>query len=273
MRWILFEASQESLVVKMRHSGLGLRGLILAKLKAAAVHAVCTVVVGIVSAALVFKFWFPEGSAQFSGGTELFFLILGVELCLGPLMSLVIFDPLKSKTQLFRDYAVIGIVQSLALSYGLYSTFSARLIYKVFVVDQFKIVAARDLDPKDLISASTEDFKVLPFRGLKTICVSFPESVTEKSELLFSGLAGKDIELFPKYYRECRDGELIKNARQAKELSQLLNRKNDSLEQYGLDELAVFSWQLVHGGSRFWIEVYPNNNPDRAYFVDFDPYY
>ncbi|MEZ5510678.1 MAG: hypothetical protein R3F47_12400 [Gammaproteobacteria bacterium] len=89
------------------------------KLKAAGLHALITLLVGMTTAVLVFVLWYPASFAEMTGGLALFKLLLVVELILGPLMSLVIFNPQKqkqvdSRLQRRRRNSVCGAV------YGLY---------------------------------------------------------------------------------------------------------------------------------------------------------
>ena len=45
------------------------------------------------------------------GGTELFLLVVGCDLALGPLISLVIYNSRKSRRKLVIDYTIVGVVQ------------------------------------------------------------------------------------------------------------------------------------------------------------------
>ena len=57
-------------------------------------------------------------SSSWCGGRELFMLVVGCDLALGPLLSLVVFDSSKTRRELLFDYTVLGIVQLAGLVYG-----------------------------------------------------------------------------------------------------------------------------------------------------------
>jgi len=91
------------------------------KFRAFAIHFLVTAVLGACAAALIFFVWFPSPFATMVGGTELFLLVVGCDMALGPLISLVIYNSRKSRRELITDYTIIGAVQLAALIYGVYS--------------------------------------------------------------------------------------------------------------------------------------------------------
>ena len=96
---------------------------------------------------------------------------------------------------------VLRGLQIAALVYGVYVMFEARPVYTVFVKDRFEIVPAGQLDPADLAEGPVE-YRTLPLTGPRLLGVRFPDQSNseEWNKLVFSGVAGKDIQNFPKYY-------------------------------------------------------------------------
>lgn len=246
--------------------------LIVAKLKAACLHAVLTLLIALISAVVVFRIWYPHGLAAHIGGVDLYWLILGVEVCLGPLMSLVIYNPAKLRPELVRDYLIIGAVQLAALVFGLHSTFVSRPVFEVFVIDRLEIVSAVELDDEDRLAAVVEQFKSLPLTGPIKACVAMPSDKKERSDILMSALRGKDVQLMPKYYKKCADGEVIRKAMDA-------NILIEGLKQMGrydrvVDQLPSgdFKWLPVQSRFGAWVEVYPGGNESRSFYVSVDPF-
>ena len=62
------------------------------KLMAFGVHFIATALLAAAAAMLFFGIWFPSPFNEMIGGTELFELVVGCDLALGPLISLVIFN-------------------------------------------------------------------------------------------------------------------------------------------------------------------------------------
>ena len=80
----------------------------------------------------MFGWWYPYPYRELSGGRELFALVVAVDVVLGPLITLVIFNPAKTRRHLVMDFTVIGLLQVAALAYGLWTVFVARPVHLVF---------------------------------------------------------------------------------------------------------------------------------------------
>lgn len=115
-------------------------------LRAAAIHLLLSATVAGVVAALVFGLWFPSPLRELVGGTELFWLIVGVDVVCGPLLTLVMFNPGKPRAELRRDLALVALIQLLALGYGIHTLAHARPVALVHEVDRFRVVTYSDLD-------------------------------------------------------------------------------------------------------------------------------
>lgn len=124
-------------------------------LRAAAIHLLLSATVAGTVAALVFGVWFPSPLRGLVGGTELFWLIVGVDVVCGPSLTLVVFNPAKPRTELRRDLALVALIQLLALGYGIHTLAYARPVALVFEVDRFRAVSYSDLDEADAMHAPT----------------------------------------------------------------------------------------------------------------------
>ncbi|HEX2493577.1 MAG TPA: TfpX/TfpZ family type IV pilin accessory protein [Steroidobacter sp.] len=168
------------------------------KLGAFAVHFAATLLLAAAAATLVFVIWFPEPFQTMVGGAKLFMLVVGCDLALGPLISLVIYNPTKPRKQLLVDYAVVVAVQLAAMVYGVYVISNSRPVYVAFVKDRLEVVTAGEIEDADLDAARRPEYRSLPNWGARLVGTKvLPQ---DHNEALFSGLAGKDVALVPKYY-------------------------------------------------------------------------
>ena len=241
-----------------------------AKLKAAGLHAGLTTLVAILTAALVFGLWYPDALSSMVAGVSLFMIVMAVEVVLGPSMSLVIYNPEKDKAELVRDYTLVGLVQVGALFYGLYTVSISRPVYLVFVKDRIEVVSAVEYAQKDLDEAGL-DWQSLPWFGPELICTEIPDDPEEKSDLVLFGSFGKDIQLFPKYYRECKDGEIAER---------MFTKKQWQLnEQVGLEVFPKdiregdFGWLPIVTRFGAWTAVYPNKSLEEVQYFDENPFF
>lgn len=166
--------------------------------KAAAIHFLLSLLAGGLVFGLLFGLWFPPPYFHAAGADKLVLLLFGIDLTLGPLLTLIIFK--SGKPGLKFDLTVIGLVQAAALVYGLHVITVTRPVFLVGAIDRFNLVSAKDIDPADLAEARHEAFRHLSWTGAQLVAAERPTDSAERTKLLFSGLEGKDIERLPKYF-------------------------------------------------------------------------
>lgn len=260
-------------IVSLLHMKVSSRfaSLLIPKLKAVFLHALITLFIATLSAILVFHIWYPGQLSNLMKGADLFLLVMGVELCLGPLMSLVIFDPGKARKELIRDYAIIGFIQLAALSYGLHATFISRPVYLVFVVDRIELISALELSAEDFAFVKNKNFSSPPILGPKQVCAFLPKDPKERSDVLTSALTGKDIELMPRYYAKCQAGFLEEAAIHSSKLIEVFEAKGMQKEVLKLKKEGDFTWLPVKSRFGSWIKVYPSDGRP-SFYLDIDPF-
>lgn len=119
-------------------------------MRAAAWHLFASVLVACCAAGLVFGVLYPAPYAQMLGGFELFALVVGVDVVCGPLLTFVLFNPVKSRLELSLDLGIVGCLQLAALVYGLQTVWVARPMYLAYEVDRFRVVTQADLEPEEI---------------------------------------------------------------------------------------------------------------------------
>ena len=116
-------------------------------------HLVASILVALICAALVFYLWYPHPFDKLAGGRQLFFLVISVDVIIGPALSFAVYNPRKRRTELWRDLGTIFVLQIAALTYGLYSVTQARPLWLAFEGDRFRIVSVPDIEMSDLVKA------------------------------------------------------------------------------------------------------------------------
>lgn len=166
--------------------------------KASLIHLGISLIVAAIASALLMGVWYPPPYFRAAGAERLLLLVVGVDVVLGPLLTLIVFK--SGKPGLKLDLVIIGLVQAAALVYGFQVMLQSRPVFMVAAVDRFVLVAANQLDPADVAAASRPQWRRLSWSGPILVATQRPEDSTERSDLLFSALEGKDIEKFPRYY-------------------------------------------------------------------------
>lgn len=194
--------------------------------RAAAFHFLGSLFVALVAAALVFGLWYPYPYRELAGGRELFLIMVLVDVICGPLLTLVLFNPAKSRRELFLDLGLVVFVQLAALVYGLYTVALARPVHMVFEVDRFQVVSAADVQPgssKPDAGARHE----LSWTGPSIIGVREPRDADEKLESLELSLRGLEPSARPEWWQpyELSKPQVLKKARA---ISVLRDKEPDS---------------------------------------------
>ncbi|MBI2396773.1 MAG: type IV pilin accessory protein [Xanthomonadales bacterium] len=149
---------------------------------------------------LFWKLWYPGALFNASGADRLLLLIAGVDVVVGPLLTLIVFNPAKKSLKL--DLAVIVVLQLAAMAYGTQVILASRPVFLVGAVDRFKLVSANEIASADLAEGSRIEFRSLPWSGPQPVGASPPTDPDESFRLATEVLAGKpDIDRLPKYYR------------------------------------------------------------------------
>ena len=166
--------------------------------KASAIHATGSALIAVTIVVLMLALWYPGAYFDAMGGKMLLLVVIGVDVVIGPLITLIIFDP-KKKSLKF-DLAVIVVLQVTALAYGCYVMLEARPVYNVFVVDRFDLIAANQISSETQVRAKPE-FQSLPLTGPKVIATRTIDDPQRQLDITMNTLnGGKDISELPEFY-------------------------------------------------------------------------
>jgi hypothetical protein len=169
-----------------------------ARASAALIHLVLSAVVAVVVGALVFAIWYPTPFREISGGRELFLLVVSVDVIIGPLITLFVFDLRKPRSELVRDLGIVALLQVAALAYGLHSVAQARPAVVALEGKRLRVVRAIDLTADD-IRRAPEGLDSLRWTGPNFVATRPPQP-DEKLEAIERGLAGQDIGMRPEFW-------------------------------------------------------------------------
>jgi hypothetical protein len=165
--------------------------------QAAPIHFALSVVIAAIVVGAIMLVWYPQPYFQAAGGGTLILLLVGVDVVIGPLLTLIVFD--TKKKHLIWDLAVIAMLQAAALTYGVSIMFSARPVFVAFADDRFELVSANEVSEADLGKALPE-FQNRPLTGPKVVGVRLPADAAERERMMFAALLGGSIGLFPQHF-------------------------------------------------------------------------
>ncbi len=211
--------------------------------KAAGIHLSISILIGLLVLALLFLVWYPGPYFKAAGGQDLALTLIGIDLVLGPILTLIVFR--SGKPGLKFDLCVIALAQGIALMYGLNVIASARPAFIVAALDRFVVVAANEIEPTDLADARNPRFSRIPWTGPMHVAARLPTDPQERSDLVFAGFAGRDVQNQPRYFVDYVD-EASNLLAHAAPLAELRHKDKDApaaidawLQRHALDEAKV----------------------------------
>lgn len=192
--------------------------------KAAGIHGLCTVFVALLAALLVFGIWYPYPYRELAGGRELFLLIVAVDVVCGPLLTMVLYNPAKPRTELWLDLGLVVLVQLAALGYGLHTVWQARPVYLVQEVDRFKVITLPALDVAEVANLPAA-LQPRWMAGPMTVAIRSPKDAAEHNQILFESVqGGRDYAERAKFYLPYEGEAALKSLKRAKPLAVFLEK-------------------------------------------------
>lgn len=247
------------------------------RLRASGIHLLVSAIIACIVAGTILFLWYPGQYADICKGIQLIWLVISVDIVLGPLLTFVAFDKKKKKAELLRDIVVICILQISGLIYGAHVVYVARPVAMVFEGSQFRIVAANDVDTKELPLAR-EDMRQLSLTGPVLLGVRDYKNAVEKSDAAFRAFSGYDIGARPSFWQAYADSQ-AKVLKVARPLDVLLKKYPESkaeiehkLSNAGLAVANVkFLPVLSRGGD--WLVLIDANTAKPLFFVQKDGFF
>lgn len=117
--------------------------VLLEKLKAAGIHLLISCGLAFSCFIGVFFVLYPSPLAQATGVGMVFLIMLGVDVVLGPMLTLIVYK--KYKKTLKKDLLLIAMIQLSALGYGMYALYQGRPVWIAYTVDRFELIRANEV--------------------------------------------------------------------------------------------------------------------------------
>lgn len=250
-----------------------------ARLWAAGIHLGISVALAALAALLVFFVWYPYPYREISGGRSLFFLVITVDVIMGPLLTLAIFSKGKSRRALCFDLVIIGALQLAALTYGLWTVASARPVHLVFEINRFLVVHAIDVSP-DLLKNTSPEFQQLPLTGPTLLSVREFKNNVEKSDVTMAALSGIAVGARPDLWQSYADGksQILQVARPLLELKTRFPTRAGEIDMAVNSAAAAgrvasrMAYVPMIGRSTFWTVLVDANTSEVIAFVPIDSF-
>ena len=196
------------------------------RLKFFLIHLSISLIIALSVVGLVFFAWYPTPLVIAVGVTQIFLMMLSIDVIVGPLLGLLVYK--EGKKTLKFDLSIIVAIQISALCYGLYSIEQGRPAWLVYNVDRFELVRKNEIANQNINQAQPQ-FRYPSWLKPQFVATEFAKDAKQRSDDMFTEvLGGISLAQKPQRYVDfSKAKEKVQKRAQKLELLQQYNNKTD----------------------------------------------
>ena len=156
------------------------------------IHLAISIAIFLILLAVIIFYWYP-GIFINAGGWQGIKIVAGIDIILGPMLTLIVFNPIKK--ELSRDLTIIAVLQFSSLSVGTWLISQERPLLQVMAEKSMYIITHADLKLFDIDPAFADK---IPGPYPKAVFLELPEDSAQISKLEFNSAY---IDELPLVYR------------------------------------------------------------------------
>jgi hypothetical protein len=138
--------------------------------------------------------------------------LVGVDVVLGPILTLIVASPGKARRVLARDIGIIVFVQLAALVYGTSALWSGRPLYYTFSSGVLDVVQASAVLPDEAARAARENPTFAPhwYSLPRWVFAPLPEDPEEAAKIVSTAVfgGGSDVISMPRFFKGWSEGRV-----------------------------------------------------------------
>ena len=153
--------------------------------------------------------WYHWPGWYLADAAPVFAVLIGVDLVAGPLLTMVVASPAKSRGELSRDIGVIAAIQLFALGYGCIQLWNGRILYYAFSEGVLQSVQAYDISAAQAALGAQNNPALAPhwYSLPRWIWAPLPADPKERDKVLGAVTSGgEDVISLPVYYQPWQAG-------------------------------------------------------------------
>lgn len=196
-------------------------------------HLSVSILIALIIIGIVFFIWYPSPLATAVGVTQIFLMMLAIDVIVGPVLGLLVYK--EGKKTLKFDLGVIIALQVSALFYGLYSIEQGRPAWIAYNIDRFELVRKNEMIT-DNIERALPQFQHPSLLKPQWVAVKFAKDANVRSDDLFAEvLGGISIAQKPERYvdiskattqlkQRAKSLDMLKQYNDAKQVDRILSK-------------------------------------------------
>jgi hypothetical protein len=154
--------------------------------------------------------WYYWPGWYLTAAPRILLMVAGVDLMLGPTLTLIIANPKKPRRTLARDIAVIATVQLAALSYGAVTLWGGRPLYYTYSGDRLETVQASDITAEEAAFAQNQNPAFAPhwYSRPRWVWAPLPDNPDDAAKIVSGNVfgGGSDVIDMPRYFKPWQAG-------------------------------------------------------------------
>lgn len=225
--------------------------------------------------AFAYFIWFPHSFSKLGGFNQTAFMLIFVDLVLGPLLVFIVYK--EGKKFLRFDINVLLGIQLFAFAFGAYSLYLKHPAYAVFTVDRFSLTNVSQIYPQHSWS---QQLKTTIFSSPQFVIARPPNDAEQRNTLLFDVLLnGKpDINERPEYYKPFQQhiDSILAKSISVNQLFQNIKTKEKLTKfyrKYGGKPADYAYFPLVGNNKKDMIWVFNRKTAEPLEIIDSDPWH
>jgi|SRR5580704_7492042 hypothetical protein len=175
------------------------------RLKAFGLHLIASACALTLVLGSLYAGWYHWPGWYLTAVPRILLIVAGVDLALGPTLTLIIANPSKPRRTLARDVAMIAVVQLAALIYGAQALWQGRPLYYTFSANRLETVQASDVSDAEAARARAENPAFAPYwySRPRWVWAPLPDDPDEAAKIVSGNVfgGGQDVIDMPRYFK------------------------------------------------------------------------
>ncbi len=245
----------------------------ISRFQAFAIHLLISAFILTSFLSIVFFVWYPQPFFTTEGLMQIVWVLLGIDIVLGPTLTLLIFKP--GKPGLKRDLSIIATVQIVFFIYGAHTIFIERPAFAViYNTDKFEVIPVSDMQDTSNIDPA------LGYSSIGGPLIVYADAPTDLDDLkiILADMkqGGPSIDHRPKYYRSLK-GYINKKFQFSRDLDELekspaYQAKIKQFKTEYKDKVKDFVYFPISGKAASRILVINRKTELVVDYIDINPY-
>ncbi|KAF1017886.1 MAG: hypothetical protein GAK29_04396 [Acinetobacter bereziniae] len=170
-------------------------------------HLTISFVIALLFIAVVFFIWYPAPLAKAVGVTQIFLMLIAIDVVIGPFLTLLVYK--EGKKTLKMDLTIIILIQIFALCYGVFNIAQGRPAWIVYDnAGRFDLVRNNEIELDKIVQAQQE-YQKAGWGKPQIVALKKEKSIDALNKRLFEDISSGIVPtMHPERYTKLNDSKI-----------------------------------------------------------------